>query len=514
MKNTLKHICLIMSLLLIVTYNSVAFANNSFPEQQAAQSINKALTYLHNIQNNDGGFPSKAGRSSSNALTSWVILALQAAGEDAASNNWAPAGATPVSFLRSNNFSQETTDYARLLMALTATGQEPVYQNINLAEKIISFQQSSGQFAQLDKGEKGYINSHMWSILALASAGYEIPNQEKAKQWLLSHQNKDGGFGWIEGTASDSDDTGIAIQTLVVLGEVPESSLAIKNALKYLKNCQVEDGGFNCGDDWMGSKSNAASDSWVLQGLIAAGENPVGEKWSINGKNSVSHLLNLQNSDGSFNFISDVCSSPVTMTAYTIMALAQKPFPINIVNNREKKPVTSSQTMFADLSANNWAYTSIMNLVEARVLSGYTDGTFKPDNNVSRAEFATYIICGLGQQEVNISGVHNFPDVLQEHWAYRFILISADQGYVTGMPDGSFNPNGKISGAELATMLVKALPAEKKAQMTAGSAWYSGYVKLAEENGLLYPNFQPQLNASRAQCAYSVNQLRNLMSQN
>jgi len=500
--------------LLISTYNSSILAAESFPEQQAHQSVNKAITYFHNIQNKDGGFPSKAGRTSNSALTSWVIMALTAAGEDVVSNTWAPEGANPVDFLRSGSTSDdETTDYARLLMALTAAGQGPVFKNVNLAEKIISFQQSSGQIAQLDQGEKGFINAHMWSILALASAGYKIPQQEKAKEWLLNHQNEDGGFGWMEGTASDTDDTGIAIQALVVLGEVPESSVAIKNALKYQKNCQVEDGGFSCGDEWMGSKSNAASDSWVLQGLMAVGENPVGEKWEVNGKNPVSHLLSLQNGDGSFNFTSDTSSSPMTMTAYTIMALAQKPFPINIVYNSTNKSASPNQNVFSDLSPSNWAYASIMKLVKAGVLSGYPDGTFKPDKTVSRAEFTVYIVGGLGQQEEKINGVHYFPDVLPDCWAYRFVLISADKGYVTGMPDGTFNPDGEISGAELAAILVNALPAEKRAQMTAGPFWYSGYVKLAEENGLLYPNYQPQLAASRVQCAYSIVQLRNLLSQ-
>ncbi|PKM78048.1 MAG: hypothetical protein CVU90_04865 [Firmicutes bacterium HGW-Firmicutes-15] len=508
-------ICLSLTILLVFLLTSVVLANNILADQQTGVSINKAVNYLHSIQNNDGGFPGKAGGPSSMGTCCWVIMALEAGGEDVTSNTWAPTGLNPINYLSNlDNSLESTNDYARLLLALSAAQQSPVFQNINLAEKIISFQQSDGQFAQPLLKENGFINSHLWSILALTSAGCDIPNKESAKKWLKDRQNIDGGFGWAEGIASDSDDTGIAIQTLVILGEDPKSSAAIKNAINYLNGCQDEDGGFNSGNDWMSSGSNASSSAWVLQGLIAAGENPLGEGWSKSANNPVSYLLNLQTSDGFYNWKSDVISSPATITAQTIMALAQKPFPINIEYCSKNESLPSDKREFSDLSANNWAYQPIMNLVKAGLLSGYSDGTFKPDNSVSRAEFTRYIVSGLGIQEIKISEVHDFPDVTKDHWAYNFILITAEIGYVAGMPDGTFNPEGKINGAELATMIVKALPTEKKAQLKDGPFWYSGYVELAEKNGLLYPDFQPAISTSRSQCAYSIMQLRNLINRN
>ncbi len=514
MKRIKNLVCLCMVLLLVFASTNVVFAANSLPEQEVTHSIDRAVEYLHSIQNEDGGFPSRAGRPSSRGVTCWVIMALKAAGEDVTCSAWQPSGLNPVDFL--NNYEKlldETTDYARMLLTLTAAGQGLVYQDINLAEKIVPFQQSSGQFAQPAKGEEGWVNSHMWSILALSSVGYDIPNKEKAREWMLNHQNEDGGFGWIEGTASDSDDTGVALQTLVLLGEDPANSIAIKNALDYLKTCQEEDGGFNCGDDWMAADTNSASTSWGLQGLIASGEDITGEKWTINGNNPVSYLLSLQNNDGSFNWKKDVISSPVTMTAYAILALAQKPFPVNIDHYSNNNPVASGNSTFSDLSSNNWAYKPIINLVEAGVLSGYPDGTFKPDKSVSRAEFTKFMVCGLGLENMNTTNAKGFPDVPGNHWAQKYISISVDKGYVNGMPDGSFNPNGQIKGAELATMIVRALPEEEKNKMVEGPEWYSGYVSLAEENGLLYPGFQANVSATRAQCAYSIVQLRNLLAQ-
>ena len=390
------------------------------------------------------------------------------------------------------------------MLSLTVAGQGTEYQGIDLAKSIASFQQENGQFYQPDQNEKGMINAHMWSILALASAGREIPEKEKARKWLLEQQNEDGGFGWLEGIGSDTDDTGVALQVLHLLGEDAATATAIEKALEYLKGCLQEDGGFNSGNEWMGSDSNSASDSWVLQGLFAVGEDPVSKNWSVNGKNPVTHLLSLQSSDGSFEWKQGVVSSPVKMTAYAIMALAKKPHPVN-------RDYSSGQLMFSDLSSAYWAYEPIMKLVNARVLGGYPDGTFKADSFVTRAEFTKFMVCGLELEDKTGKAADKFTDLAESHWAHQYISSAVTKELVTGRPDGKFHPAGKITGAELATMLVRALPAERRTPIKEGPFWYSGSVKLAEENGLLYPDFQALENATRAQCAYSIVRLQALV---
>ncbi|QEK11390.1 hypothetical protein FQB35_02820 [Crassaminicella thermophila] len=501
-------ICIILTMSILMS--SIGFAEQYSSDQKVKKSIEKAIYYLHSVQNKDGGFPATVGNPSSLSLTSWVIMALTAAGENITDATWTPKGKNPIDYIKnSKNILEETTDYARLLLALTATNQGTVWQGEDLAKKIISFQQSSGQFCQLDQGEKGMINSHMWSILALASSGHEIPNKEKAKKWLLSRQNEDGGFGWLEGVESDADDTGVAIQALVMLGENPKTSKAIKDAMNFIKKYQQEDGGFSSGE-WMGNSSNSASDSWVLQGLIAAGEDPTSNRWSINGKNGITHLLSLQNSDGSFNWKEGVSSSTVTMTSYAIMALAQRPFPVNI--DYKKKAV--DEELFLDLSSNHWAYKAITDLVKKNILSGYPDGTFRPEKSVTRAEFTNLMICGLNLQKSKHNVNIKFKDVFKNHWAYNAISIAVGKGFIKGRSDKIFDPNGKITGAEMATMLVNSLPPEKKSKIKEGPYWYSGYVKIAKENDLLYPNFKAKESASRAQCAYSIMKLRNLLLNN
>jgi prenyltransferase beta subunit len=288
-------------------------------------SIIKAVSYLKTMQNSDGGFTDRQGTPSSERLTHWVIMALSAAGEDVDSGKWTKNGNTPMDFILRNTKFDETTHHARALMALKAAGYRGTVNGVDLEEKILSFQKANGQFSQYDKGERDLINAHVWSVFALTAAGKEIPQKEKAKAWLLAQQNIDGGFGWAVGGDSDPDSTGVAMTALIILGEKTDSP-AIKRAVKYLKNQQEEHGGFSSDLN----KANSASNAWAIQGLLAVGEDPKNGQWKEKKGNPVSYLKSLQNPQGYFEWTEGRQASPTLMTAYAIMALAEKPFPINI----------------------------------------------------------------------------------------------------------------------------------------------------------------------------------------
>lgn len=499
-------ISVIMAALLVLESGAFCGASEA-ASKPYLQQMQRAVGFLHEVQNDDGGFPSSKGGASSRTVTSWVVMGLSAAGEQVLGSAWAPAGKNPLDYLRAHPQDlTDTNEYSRLLLALSAAGQAPQYQGVNLLEKIVGFQQSDGQFAQPALGEAEFINAHMWSALAIASTGSPVPHQEEARAWLLNQQNSDGGFGWARGIASDADDTGIAIQALVLLGEKADSK-AIQKAIAYLKSCQQPDGGLSCGDEWMGIESNAASDSWGVLGLMAAAENLNGERWMVKGKNPVDHLLSLQAQDGSYNWKAEVASSNITMTAYALMVLTGRPFPVN-VDYSALSPDTSKGSLFIDVQPAYWAYEPVMELVREGILNGYVDGSFKPDHPVSRAEFSKIMVSGLGVDNKSGSASSQFADVPVDHWAHQSIAVCVSKGYVQGFDDGTFRPAGDISGAELAAMLVRALPDYDSAALKTGPCWYSGYADCAREHGLLYPGFQADAKASRAQCAYSMVQLR------
>ena len=465
------------------------------------QEIEKAVQYLHTVQNEDGGFPYLPGQGSSQSVSCWVIMALNQAGEVIDAPEWAPAGNTPWDYLHS---CQEdlinSCDLARTLLALTSGSEETEYQGINLVQQILSLQQENGHFAWLSQGEEAFINSHIWSILALHSADQSIPELEKAKQWLVERQNTDGGFGWCEGIPSDADDTAAAIRALMLMGEDPDQSEVINRSLAYLKSCQGQDGGFSSG--YMnGDKSNGSSDAWVIQALLSTGQWPLSPFWAQNNYNVIDHLLGLQDASGFFHYTAGVTAGPVQTTATALIALcqlAQQAEPVETPGPAEK---TRS---FTDLSDSYWAYAAIMELLEAGILTGYPDGSFKPEKSVNRAEFATMIVKGMGLTADEDSSDTGFKDLPQGFWALGSIQTCVQKGYVNGMPGGIFQPTGNITGAQLAAILVRTGGSEAASDPVPGPYWYEELVRLAGGKDLLYPAFDPHAPASRAQCAYSI----------
>ncbi|HPP44090.1 MAG TPA: S-layer homology domain-containing protein, partial [Caldisericia bacterium] len=99
-----------------------------------------------------------------------------------------------------------------------------------------------------------------------------------------------------------------------------------------------------------------------------------------------------------------------------------------------------AQAKFPDVPESYWAYKEINKLVELGILKGYPDGTFKPGNNVTRAEFATMVV--LAKKLTLISpATPTFKDVPTNHWAYKQVETAAKAGYLKGYPDGTFGPS-------------------------------------------------------------------------
>jgi hypothetical protein len=103
---------------------------------------------------------------------------------------------------------------------------------------------------------------------------------------------------------------------------------------------------------------------------------------------------------------------------------------------------------------------SVLKLADLGIISGYPDGTFKPDNLVTRAEFAKMIVCMLGLESAarSLEGeAVPFADVDADHWAAGFINVAQMMGIVNGYEDGTFRPEGNITYAEALKMVLAAM---------------------------------------------------------
>lgn len=129
-----------------------------------------------------------------------------------------------------------------------------------------------------------------------------------------------------------------------------------------------------------------------------------------------------------------------------------------ILANYDEEEITNKTSKFSDVESDKWYSNYISYLEDAKIINGYSDGTFKPNNNMTRAEFSTicinYMEKSLGTIYPNYTA---FIDVDSSHWAYQTIQKIASQKLVTGYPDRSFKPDNNITRAEVVTIVNRML---------------------------------------------------------
>lgn len=117
--------------------------------------------------------------------------------------------------------------------------------------------------------------------------------------------------------------------------------------------------------------------------------------------------------------------------------------------------------LFPDVSTDYWAAAQIKELSENGVIVGYPDGTFKPDANVTRAEFASMAIRALGQEHTTVAQPVNFTDITPDYWAYDMIQRALYFELISCPPSGQpFRPDDPVSHAEAVSVAVNALTTE------------------------------------------------------
>ena len=115
----------------------------------------------------------------------------------------------------------------------------------------------------------------------------------------------------------------------------------------------------------------------------------------------------------------------------------------------------SSENNFSDVSADKWYNNAVSTLSRMGVIGGYADGTFRPDAPISRAEFAKIAVSFT---QNNGSAMYNyFTDVKTTDWFAPYVTAAKDAGLIEGYSDGSFKPESKITRAEACAIVNRTL---------------------------------------------------------
>ena len=172
---------------------------------------------------------------------------------------------------------------------------------------------------------------------------------------------------------------------------------------------------------------------------------------------------------------------------------------------------------FIDLPENHWAYQCVTELQNYGVISGYTDGTFRPDAPVTRGEFIKLITEGMNINTTATDAV-SFTDVTADNWVYPYVQRLALVGVIQGYEDGSCGVDKNISRQEAAVLVERALKIKNTAFIEAVTEAFidesdiADYAKEAVKNlsaaeiisGFEDGRFMPKENLTRAQAAVII----------
>jgi energy-coupling factor transport system substrate-specific component len=290
-----------------------------------ASPTSRAVEYLEDAQNRDGGFGGGDGQASSQLLTGWAALGLAAAGRnprDVARRG----GETTVAYLRRGSRRMaDVGELQRTVLVLGAAGVSPRrFGGRDLLAKLRTAQGTDGSW-------RSNAAFTAFGLLALRAAGEKAasPRVRRAADYLVAAQAADGGWGVVPRSLSDVDDTGAVLQALVAAGRRGELTV---EGVGYLREAQAEDGGWG---QLPGRASNAQSTSWAIQGLVAAR--------GLGGLKAdpFAYLRGLQRRDGHFSYSRAGEQTPVWVTAQALAAIRRKAFPIPRVPRPRKAAVVA-----------------------------------------------------------------------------------------------------------------------------------------------------------------------------
>lgn len=178
-----------------------------------------------------------------------------------------------------------------------------------------------------------------------------------------------------------------------------------------------------------------------------------------------------------------------------------------------------AQTTFSDVQSSYWAGTFIQELSNRGIIRGFPDGSFRPNDPVTRAQFAAMVRQAFNKS--NVRGAVSFVDVPSNYWAYSAIQEAYSQGFLSGYPGNVFSPGQDIPRAQVLVSLSSGL------QYTASSSTSSllgvyqdastipdyarGGIAAATQKSIVvnYPNVEflnPNRSATRAEVAAFIYQ--------
>ena len=161
-----------------------------------------------------------------------------------------------------------------------------------------------------------------------------------------------------------------------------------------------------------------------------------------------------------------------------------------ILSEESRNKYWSTENSFSDTEKDEWYYNVVSTMANANIIHGYPDGAFLPNNKITRAEFAT-IAANFDSGEY--SGEDKYSDI-SGHWASEYINRAAQKGWIEGYGDGTFRPNQYITRAEVMSLVNRVLGRKPDARHMLDDEMVI-WLDNAEPNAWYYADIQEATNS-------------------
>lgn len=474
MKIRIRGIALLLVLILVFTGQITALA----AEDQTSAAINDTAAYIHQTVKNPQ-VDSVGGE--------WAIIGLARSGYDVPDSYYEDYYRTVEAYVKEANgilHDKKYTEYSRVILALTAAGYDPTdVAGYDLTMALGDFEKTIWQG----------INGPVFALIALDSGNYAIPKNPNAVvqatramyvDEILKRQLLDGGFSLFGGSEdatdadyqADPDVTAMALQALAKYQDRADVKKVTEEALACLSKLQNSKGGYA---SW--NENNVESTAQVIVALTELGIPLDDPRFVKNGKTLVDNILTFYvkgqgfrhtvSGDGGENQMATEQAFYALVAAQRVQEGKSSLYRMTDVTQSEAPAQENTGIglpgKHADVKAMVLAYpgktfddisshaarTSIEALAARGIISGKTEKIFDPDATMTRAEFASIIIRGLGLPG-KTSDV--FADVSAKSWYAEAVGSAYSYGIVAGTTPTTFNPNGSITREEAAAMVARA----------------------------------------------------------
>ncbi len=407
----------------------------------------------------------------------WAVLALARSGYDAGDEYYRGYLTRIAGEIKNSNgvlHRTKYTEYSRVILALTALGQDAAdFAGYNLTIPLGDFTQTTYQG----------INGAIWALIALDSKPYDMPvnkdaNVKATRQMyvdaILAKQHEDGGWSMGDRSLSDTDLTAMALQALSAYRHQTAVEKAVQKGIAFLSKAQNENGNYGTYGE-----ETAESVSQVLIALATLGIPVDDERFVKNGKSALDALMTYRLGSNGFKHLPADTKADEMATEQAFIALAslqrknEGKTPVYKMTDAKKiafpadasisgltgknadvhtVPVSYPGKTFPDIAAHP-NRTAIEALASRGIIDGMASGIFKPDADMTRAQFAAITVRALGLEPENKK---IYTDVSTDVWYAGYIATATKYGIVNGVGDNKFNPNGTINRQQAATMVARA----------------------------------------------------------